>query len=451
MLSIFPVIKVSPALSSGRSIDKSLSTSTSNLWVTVFRRGRDRLLPRVSVSFLAWCLAPQQGALIRVDEMSTNDEKLPLKMIVPLTVSSYYFIVICPHNARVFGLNAHSYASALFHWSANHEIIRHTLIGFALCSLIPRDRSGEIRAATFVHRRQLLYHVQGMLATNTIDDILVYGLSLLIPVDGYLGFGSYSRTHVLGFGAVIKAHGGFEQVGQSTPPVLRDAVVASALIAQNLLLCHEAPPPLSYRRNHSMPLESPLQLRALSNLPRGFLDLIQGGYLSPSMIEVLQSFSAWDNTYTRHKTNDTPTWLSPTPTPSGSTHLEKCIFLSLRCLADDTSAMALHPAYRMYRQTEKRAGMLLALAYSEQESWIGNSLLSDCLVWLVFVICTPINAENVAEEMQKEVFRTLLLPVIPERGSLAWEDVQRILRCFFYDERRAHVWEGTRKKFFAEY
>jgi hypothetical protein len=50
-----------------------------------------------------------------------------------------------------------------------------------------------------------------MLATNTIDDILVYALSLLIPVDGYLRFDSYSRTHVLGFGAVIKARGGFEQ------------------------------------------------------------------------------------------------------------------------------------------------------------------------------------------------------------------------------------------------
>jgi hypothetical protein len=105
----------------------------------------------------------------------------------------------------------------------------------------------------------------------------------------------------------------------------------------------------------------------------------------------------------------------------------------------------------MYGQTKKRAEMLLALAHSEQESWIGNSLLSDCFIWLVFVICPPINAENMAEEMQKEVFRTLLLPVVLERGSLAWEDVQRILHCFFYDGRRAHVWEGTWKKFLAGY
>jgi hypothetical protein len=165
----------------------------------------------------------------------------------------------------------------------------------------------------------------------------------------------------------------------------------------------------------------------------------------------VQSFSVWEHTYHYHNTHEIPTWLSPTPIPSGFTHLEKFIFLSLWCLADDTSAMALHTAFHMVRQTEKREEILLTMAYSDMGSWTASRLLTDCLIWLSFVICAPYNLRAGADDTQKEPFRALLLAVVLERGPLAWDDAKRVLRRFFYDERRAHVWEETWKGYIAGY
>jgi hypothetical protein len=319
--------------------------------------------------------------------------------------------------------------------------------------LIPRDRSGEIHAATVFYRKRLLDDVHRMLATNTIDDVLVHALSLLIPIDDHLGMDKYSKTHVAGFRAVIQARGGFDQVGQSVP-AMREAVVALALIAQSLLVCYEDTLPRvsleHFARSGGDSGAFPGR-HTPSDLPRGFTDLIQRGYLSPTTIEILKSFSAWHNTYLYHDTHGAPTWLSSTRTPSNLTHLEKCIFISLRCLADDMSAMALHPASQILRKTEKRAEMLLSLAYSGPSLRTADCVLTDCYMWLSFVICAPVASEVGVDNMHEEVFRALLLPVVVERGLCDWEDFQRALCCFFYDERRAAGWQDTLKRSLAVY
>ncbi|KAL3454595.1 hypothetical protein BJX65DRAFT_301231 [Aspergillus insuetus] len=366
---------------------------------------------------------------------------------------SYYFDVICPHDSRVFGhspSSAKSYISALHSWSANYEITRHGLVAFALCTLIPPDRSGEIHVATVFYRKRLLDDVHRMLATNTIDDVLVHALSLLIPIDDYLGFDTYSRTHVAGFRAVIEARGGFDEVGQSVP-AMREAVVALALIAQSLLVCYESALPLGHFAHSGRDSGTFPERYTSLDLPRGFLELIQRGYLSPTMIEILQRFSAWHNTYVYRNTYETPTWLSSTSTFPKFTQLEKCIFISLRCLADDMSAMALHPASQMLRQTEKRAEMLLSLAYSGPGLRTADCVLTDCYICLSFVICAPVASEVAVDNMQEEVFRALLLPLVVERRLCNWEDFQRVLCGFFYDERRAAEWQEALKRFLAGY
>ncbi|KAL3496546.1 hypothetical protein BJX62DRAFT_232215 [Aspergillus germanicus] len=367
---------------------------------------------------------------------------------------SYYFDVICPHDSRVFGHNpasAKSYISALHSWSANYEITRHALVAFALCSLSLRHRSGEIHAATVFYRKRLLDDIHRMLATNTIDDVLVHALSLLIPIDDYLGMDNYSKTHVAGFRAVIQARGGFDQVGQSVP-AMREAVVALALIAQSLLVYYEDTLPkdsLDHFARSGGSFDTLPGRQTPSDLPRGFTDLIHRGYFSPTTIGILQSFSAWHNTYLYHNTHETPTWFSSTSIRSNFTHLEKCIFISLRCLADDMSAMALHPASQIHRQPGNRAEMLLSLAYSGPGLRTADCVLTGCYMWLSFVLCAPVSSGVAVDDMQEEVFRALLLPIVVERRLWDWEDFQRVLCGFFYDERRATGWQETFKRFTA--
>ncbi|CEL06040.1 hypothetical protein ASPCAL07151 [Aspergillus calidoustus] len=428
--------------------------------------------PEVSLgSFVEWS-DPEHNNAERISQSSARNGRLRIKrpaarqkvyrmtsmgrrLPEPLGswALSYYFDVICPHDSRVFGhcpSSAKSYVSALHDWSSKNAITRHGLVAFALCTLIPGDRTGEIYAATIFYRKRLLDDVHRMLATDTVDDVLVHALSLLIPIDDYLGWENYSRTHVPGFRAVIQARGGFDQIGQSLP-AMRDAVVASSLLAQSLLVCHEDTLPRDQFTHSSRSSAAFPERYTHSDLPRGFVELIQGGYLSSTMIEILQGFSAWHGTYLQHNPRETPTWLSPTTTLSNLTHLEKCILVSLRCLADDMSAMALHPASQMHRQTEKRAEMLLNLAYSGRDSWKSNCAVTDCLIWLSFVICAPVDHGIAADGMQKEVFRALLVPAVLERGSAACGAVQRVLRSFFYDEGRAQAWEATWEKFLAPY
>jgi hypothetical protein len=130
-----------------------------------------------------------------------------------------------------------------------------------------------------------------MLSGHVVDDVLISALSLLIAVDDYLGHVEYSRAYLTGLDAVIEVRGGYNQLGSSIP-AMRNDVQVSTLIVRSLLLVHaiDAEPPL-----YTQTMDPPLSLHIPPDLPWGFIALIQRGRLSHSSVEMLHSFSGWQN------------------------------------------------------------------------------------------------------------------------------------------------------------
>ncbi|KAL2783399.1 hypothetical protein BJX66DRAFT_131181 [Aspergillus keveii] len=340
---------------------------------------------------------------------------------------------MCPHNSGALGHDLRQgqyYGSVILYWSSSQESIRHGLVAWGLCTLESQQKTANAHDAILYHRRKLLGHVQRMLASNHVDDVLVSALSLLILVDDYLGHVEFSRAHLNGLDAVIQARGGYDQLGSSIPGGSRDVQV-STLIVRSQLLFHaiHAEPPTDTKT-----IEAPLSLDVPPDLPRGFRDLIQRGYLSQDSIEMLHSFSAWQSEHGGQDPSAVPVWRYPAPLQK-SNATEKCIFVGLLCLADDTSHIALHPAATIYRQANKRADMIQNMPYVWDDPSLG-----DCLVRLWMVTFTPRNAEHTLYGLQCELFRRLCLM----RGNvLTWETILSILQAFFYDEGRVLAWKTT--------
>ncbi|KAL3494512.1 hypothetical protein BJX62DRAFT_223090 [Aspergillus germanicus] len=256
-------------------------------------------------------------------------------------------------------------------------------------------------------------------AVHHVDDVLVSALSLLISIDDYLGHVEFSRAHLNGLDAVIQARGGYNQLGSSIPGGSRDVQV-STLIVRSQLLFHaiHAEPPVDTETT-----EAPLSLDIPPDVSRGFRDLIQRGYLSQDSIEMLHSFSAWQSEHGGQDPSAVAVWRYPAPLQKLNA-IEKCIFVGLLCLADDTSHIALHPAATIYRQANKRADMIQNMPYVWDDPCLG-----DCLVWLWMVTLTPRDAEHSLYGVQWNV--------------LTWETILSSLRVFFYDEGRVLAWKTT--------
>ncbi|KAL2858789.1 hypothetical protein BJX68DRAFT_262326 [Aspergillus pseudodeflectus] len=347
---------------------------------------------------------------------------------------SYYFDEMSPRNSGALGhgpSQGQYYGSVILYWSSSQESILHRLVAWGLCALESQQRTNDsAHGAILYHCRKLLGEVQRMLSGYGVDDVLISALSLLIAVDDYLGHVEYSRAHLVGLDAAIEARGGYDQLGSSIPAMTNDVQV-STLIIRSLLLVHaiNTEPPL-----HMQPTDPPLSLHIPPDLPRGFRDLIQRGRLSRSSIEMLHSFSVWQNKHGGQDPSIVPVWRYPAPLEK-LTPIEKCIFLALLCLADDTSHIALHPAATIYRQATKRADMIQNM----QRVWDDPSL-GDCLVWLWMVTLTPRNAEHTLSGAQRELFRRLCFM----RGDvLTWEAILSILQTFFYDQGRVLAWQTT--------
>ncbi|KAL3490916.1 hypothetical protein BJX62DRAFT_225604 [Aspergillus germanicus] len=346
---------------------------------------------------------------------------------------SYYFDVMCPHNSGALGHDLRQgqyYGSVILYWSSSQESIRHGLVAWGLCTLESQQKTNNAHDAILYHRRKLLGQVQRMLASHLVDDVLVSALSLLISIDDYLGYVEFSRAHLNGLDAVIKARGGYDQLGSSIPGGSRDVQV-STLIIRSQLLFHaiHAEPPLNTQTT-----EAPFPLDIAPGLPRGFLDLIRRGHLSQSSIEMLHSFLTWQNKHHGRDPSVAPVWRYPAPLQKLNP-IEKCIFVGLLCLADDTSHIALHPAATIYRQATKRADMIRNMPHVWDDPSLG-----DCLVWLWMVTLTPRNVEHTLYGVQCELFTKLCLV----RGDvLEWETILSILRTFFYDGGRVLAWQTS--------
>ncbi|OJK03484.1 hypothetical protein ASPACDRAFT_49652 [Aspergillus aculeatus ATCC 16872] len=361
---------------------------------------------------------------------------------------SYYFDVLLPHDSQVLShapAQRQTYGSVFLHWSAHHDIILHGLAVFALCNLESQSEdlspaSAKLHAAALYHRARLLTEIQHTLATGHVTDLLISALTLLITVDDYLANVAYSRAHTAGFEAVIRARGGESQVGSSVPAISQDLRMA-ANVARSLLVLHmqtslspdekESPsPPRAYP-----PTLDTYILNQTLDIPKGFSTLLKQGRITPASLEILASFHDWHDRYLLvDDPSNIPVWRHSASHPLN--RVEKCIFVALLCLADDVSHMGLHPAAVIFRQPRKRAEMLLAVP----QLWTDDGL-KDCLVWLWMVITTPRNRGLTPVRVQRGLWERILREV---RGDLhTWGKVERVLRGFVFDGRRAGVWEET--------
>ncbi|KAL4875319.1 hypothetical protein BJY04DRAFT_202456 [Aspergillus karnatakaensis] len=349
---------------------------------------------------------------------------------------SYFFEFMSPHNSGALGHDSSQgqfYGAVQLFWTTHHESIRQGQIAWALCTLESQGRLNGPRAAILYHRRKCLVEVQQGLSNGVIDDVFISALSLLICIDDYLGHVEYSRAHLAGLDAVVEARGGYDYLGTSIPAMKRDIQV-STLIVRSLLLFHTLndESPMQEIMFQAQALDTDIQL----DLPQGFIDLLRRGQLTRSSMEFLQDFSAWRKKHRGQDPKNAPVWRSPVPLDK-LTALEKCIFVGLICLADDTSHMSLHPSAAMYRQAKKRADMVCNMHHV----W-SDPTLTECLMWLWFVILTPRNAEHTLEAIQSELF-TRLLSLNGDLLKFEWVNTQSLLRRFFYDEGRAPAWRTT--------
>ncbi|KAL4784115.1 hypothetical protein BJX76DRAFT_232988 [Aspergillus varians] len=404
---------------------------------------RDRQDPE---SKQGWALAQAHRLTVPIGTgkfypMKTLDTKGPSTA----RALTYYFDVMLPHDSNALGhevSRAQFYASFLLHWSNTHDAILHGLAAFTLCNLEPQDHTGTARAATLYHRKKLFDLVTDMLARQTVDDLLIQALCLLIPIDDYLGYVDYSQAHLDGIETVVRARGGHDQVGQSIPGMAEN-LQTSLLVSKSLLLSHiqtslshTAPPVAHDRLDPELFLEN-----TLDRLPIGFTHLIQTGHLTTGSILILQSFSAWLYTHGETHPSQIPVWRYSAPQRLNP--VEKCLFAALLCFADDISCMGFHPAALIFRQPKKRAEMLLAVS----ELW-ADPVLADCLLWLAMVITTPRNLGITPFEVQGRLFQRIFEM---RAGYCEWECVEPGLRYFFYDDGRAVVWEQTWNALYNEY
>ncbi|PYI37013.1 hypothetical protein BP00DRAFT_327989, partial [Aspergillus indologenus CBS 114.80] len=279
-----------------------------------------------------------------------------------------------------------------------------------------------------------------------VTDLLISALTLLITVDDYLANVAYSRAHTAGFEAVIRARGGEAAVGSSVPAISQDLRMA-ANVARSLLVLHlqtslSSNPDSSQAESPSSSPPAPpptldtYTLPQRPDIPQGFTTLLTHHRITGASLALLASFHDWHDRYLLvDDPSHIPVWRHTAAHPLNP--VEKCIFVALLCLADDVSHMGLHPAAVIFRQPKKRAEMLLAVP----RLWT-DAVLRDCVVWLWMVITTPRNRGLTPLRVQ----RGLWARIEEVRGDLrAWEwaEVERVLRGFVFDGRRAGVWEGT--------
>ncbi|KAF7166136.1 hypothetical protein CNMCM5623_010013 [Aspergillus felis] len=357
----------------------------------------------------------------------------------PLTARalSYYFDILLLHDAKALGLGdvgTRSFGRGLLSWASKHDLILHGLSAFTLCSLECQDVTGNSSRAIMFHRNKVLLDLHNRLSRQQVDDVLIQGMALLLPVDDYLGHYEFGPVHLNGMREVVKLCGGFDAVGNSDETAFGRNLRMSLLVTQSMVEFHvhtaiiNSPNALAYGEL-AYPL--PVSGEAAQDLPPGFRDLARYRYLSEEAIGIVRDFSYW---LTRSKESEPTvrqTWRCTMSCDLNN--LEKCICVTLACLADDLSAMGTHPAALIFRKPQRRAEALGAVA----EVW-NDPLLIECVIWMCTVVATPQNRQIISREKQRQLLRRS----IQQRYSVTnWNDIRQILQRFFYDPTREKDWE----------
>ncbi|KAF4167354.1 hypothetical protein CNMCM6936_005311 [Aspergillus lentulus] len=357
----------------------------------------------------------------------------------PLTARalSYYFDILLPHDAKALGLGevgTRSFGRGLLSWASIHDLILHGLAAFSLCSLECQDVTGNTSRAIMFHRNKVLLDLHSRLSRQQVDDVLIQGMALLIPVDDYLGHYEFGPVHLNGMREVVKLRGGFDAVGSSDENAFGRNLRMSLLVTQSMVEFH-----VQTAITHGQASLANKELRYLLpvweetglDLPSGFRDLACYGYLSTEAIGKVRDFSHWLTKSKESEPTTRQTWRCSMS--RNLNNLEKCICVTLACLADDLSAMGTHPAALIFRKPQRRADLLAAVA----EVW-NDPLLMECVIWMCTVVATPRNRQIISREQQWQLLRRSIL----QRYSASnWNDIRQILQRFFYDASRENDWE----------
>lgn len=213
---------------------------------------------------------------------------------------------------------------------------------YRLCNLsVSQDPNSEVRRVIELLRSRLLRVINKKLDTQHVDDVLIQSICLTMIVDDYLGYVEFGRAHLSGLKTMTALRGGMNVVGSSEPALSENLphIVMTVLSTVTLnvdtnLQRNSSNAPLSSNSNASGPVSN----RAFRQLPDGFQRLTNARYLSPAMVDILESFMSWLNALDPATSSSARSWRADTP--RGLSDLEKCIMLALICLADDMSGMA---------------------------------------------------------------------------------------------------------------
>ncbi|KAL3459129.1 hypothetical protein BJX64DRAFT_207430 [Aspergillus heterothallicus] len=351
----------------------------------------------------------------------------PIREKGPLTMSalSHYFDVIFPHDLEVQGLGEAgkgTYGAGLLNWSAHHTGVCHGLVAFTLCSL--DTKTDVMEQAILYHRQKILQDVHERLEQGQVDDVLIQAICLLIPVDDYLGYVEYGPVHLKGLSDIVNIRGGLKMVGSSDPIAFGKILQLTMLTVVSMIEFHMRTKFTSETFIPATSLSSAMQIK-ISAMPAGLRDLFRAGILSAGVIPILESYQTWFS-----QTQKTDIWRSPVP--PGLNNIESCLVITLVCLADDTSAMILHPAASMFRKTRQRIETVL----NTPGLW-SDPRVVDCMIWMTTVISVP-PGQFIDVGLQKQVLKKAIQGRV---FVLEWEEIQCRLQKFYYSELRVGDWK----------
>ncbi|KPI42687.1 uncharacterized protein AB675_2049 [Cyphellophora attinorum] len=353
------------------------------------------------------------------------------------------------HDNGTLGLDirkGHERTAAMTRWALSYDLIFHALVAWTLCCLPEsQDSKTFVGQRLLYHRGQTLKKLHEQLSKGVVDDVLIQGVGLLIPIDDHLGYTDFTQAHLNGIERMIQRRGGLDKVGSSEPSIgLQLAMMVS--ISTTKLSINTAPA----THSRSLPMDSadtsslsypigpalaPSLAFEVSRLPSGFANLVSKGLLSLEMIAILAEFETWLATLNRLPDDGPEPMAYRFAVPSGLTDLEKHICTALICLTDDLTSMGTFYAALVFRKPLKRTKMLFE---DLPNLWFshGNDH-EDVLVWLATVITTPRRPDLAPTEMRKTFYEQLILRNTRLRS---WNNVEQILGRFFYPKRRAWAW-----------
>ncbi|GIK02948.1 hypothetical protein Aspvir_007013 [Aspergillus viridinutans] len=266
----------------------------------------------------------------------------------PLTARalSYYFDILLPHDANALGLG---------------EVARdHSAADSSIWNVRMLPATPVVSSCTIGTRSCWIY--TAACPGSKVDDVLLQGMALLIWVDDYLGHYEFGPVHLNGVREVVKLHGGFDAVGSSDENSFGRSLRMSLLVIQSMVEFHVQTaiingPTLLANWELGYPL--PVSGDAAQDLP-GFRDLARHRYLSEEAIGIVRDFSHWLTRSQESESTVRQTWRCSMSCDLNN--LEKCICVTLACLADDLSAMGTHPAALIFRKPQRGAEVSAAIA-----------------------------------------------------------------------------------------